>query len=74
VLAHEFGPNVPVALDSDVMLSVRQFYHGPADALERVKNARIHAGVHFLTACEVGTELGIAVANYVIQNRFQTID
>ena len=74
VLAHEFGANVKFTLESDVMLGVRQTYHGPADALEQVKNARIHAGIHFRTACEVGTELGMAVANYVIQNRFQKLN
>ena len=74
VLAHEFGPYAPFIIDSDVMLGVRQKYHGPADALEQVKNARIHAGIHFRTACDVGTELGVAVANYVIQNRFQRLN
>jgi hypothetical protein len=74
VLAHEFGASVPFTLESDVMLGVRQTYHGPADALEQVKNARIHAGIHFRTACDVGTELGAVVANYVMQNRFQKLN
>jgi hypothetical protein len=73
VLAAEFGSNVPITLDSDVMLGVQQRYRGPADALEQVKNARIHAGIHFRTACDVGTELGAAVANFVLQNRFQRL-
>ena len=74
VLSHEFGPNAPFTIDSDLMLGVRQTYHGPADALERVKDARIFAGIHFRTACEVGTELGGAVAQYVIENRFQKLN
>jgi hypothetical protein len=73
VLAAEFGSNAPITLESDVMLGVQQRYHGPADALEQVKNARIHAGIHFRTACDVGTELGAAVATYVLQNRFQRL-
>jgi hypothetical protein len=74
VLASEFGAHVPFTLDSDVMLGVEQHYRGPADALEQVKNARIFAGIHFRTACDVGTELGAAVANYVLQNKFQRLN
>jgi PAP2 superfamily len=74
VLSHEFGPNVPFTIESDVMLGVRQTYHGPADALEQVKNARIHAGIHFRTATVVGTELGAAIASYVIENKFQKLN
>ena len=73
VLSHEFGSNVPFTVESDIMLGVRQTYHGPAEALEAVKNARIHAGIHFRTATVVGTELGAAIANYVIENRFQRL-
>jgi hypothetical protein len=74
VLSQEFGAHVPFTLDSDLMLGVRQTYHGPADALERVKEARIFSGIHFRTACEVGTELGTNVARYVLQNRFQKLN
>jgi hypothetical protein len=74
VLSEEFGAHVPFTLDSDLMLGVRQTYHGPADALEQVKDARIFAGIHFRTACEVGTELGANVARYVIENKFQKLN
>lgn len=74
VLTREFGENVPFTLESDLMLGVTQNYHGPADALERVKEARIYAGIHFRAACQVGTELGAAVADYVLQNKFQSLN
>ena len=74
VLASEFGPHVPFTLGSDVMLGVQQDYQGPADALEQVKNARIFAGIHFRTACDVGTALGATVANYVLQTKFQRLN
>ena len=46
-------------------------YRGPLHALEEVVNARVYAGIHFRTACNVGTELGTSVAEFVIANYFQ---
>lgn len=74
VLAHEFGPHAPFTLTSDLMLGYQQTYHSFAAALEDVKSARIFSGIHFRTACEVGTDLGANVASYVIQNRFQKVN
>jgi hypothetical protein len=37
-------------------------------ALEDVMAARIDAGIHFRTACNVGQSLGIKVADYIIDN------
>ncbi|HET7217858.1 MAG TPA: vanadium-dependent haloperoxidase [Vicinamibacterales bacterium] len=74
VLAHEFGENAPFTIDSDLMLGVQQTYHGPGEALEKVKEARIYAGIHFRTATHVGTELGAAVANFVLENKFQKLN
>jgi len=74
LLSHEFGEHTPFTVESDVMLGVTQTYHGPADALERIKEARIYSGIHFRTATQVGTELGAAVANYVLENKFQKVN
>ena len=71
VLAHEFGEHATIVVDSDLMLGVTQRYRGPLHALEEVVNARVNAGIHFRTACHVGTELGSAVAGFVIENTFQ---
>jgi hypothetical protein len=74
VLAAEFGSRTDVTLRSDLMLGVIRHYTNVAAALEDVKNARIFAGIHFRTACEVGTELGATVAHYVMQTKFQPIE
>lgn len=37
-----------------------------SDAAEQVKEARIWAGIHYRTACDVGQQTGQAVADYVI--------
>jgi hypothetical protein len=73
VLSAVFGANAPITLSSDLMLGVNQHYRNPADALEEVKNARIFAGIHFRTACNVGTDLGATVADYVLQNKFRRL-
>jgi hypothetical protein len=74
VLTRQFGENVPFTLESHLMLGVTQNDHGPADALEHVKGARIYTGIHFRTACQVGTGLGAAVADYALQNKFQRLN
>lgn len=71
VLANEFGERATIVLDSDLMLGVTQKYRGPLHALEEVVNARVYAGIHFRTACNVGTDLGTSVAEFVIGNYFQ---
>lgn len=35
--------------------------------------SRIHAGVHFRTACEVGLDMGRAVGEYVFENALQAV-
>ena len=37
-----------------------------SDATDQVKEARIWAGIHFRTACDVGQEVGRSVADYVV--------
>jgi PAP2 superfamily len=74
VLAAEFGSLTDVTLRSDLMLGVVRHSRNVAAALEDIKNARIFAGIHFRTACEVGTDLGAAVAHYVMQTKFQPLN
>ena len=38
-----------------------------------VVNACINAGIHFRTATEDGTTLGAAVAEYVLDHKFQRV-
>jgi hypothetical protein len=74
VLAHEFGNRTRFTLESDQMLGVSRSFRSFSTALEEVKNARIFAGIHFRTACDVGQELGVAVARHVLETKFQRID
>jgi hypothetical protein len=74
VLAELFGNRTRITLDSDLMLDVTRSFRSFSSALEEVKNARIFSGIHFRTACDVGQQLGISVARFVLANKFQPID
>jgi hypothetical protein len=74
ILGNEFGDHVKFSISSDLVPGVSRQFHGVADALEEVKNARIFAGIHFRLACEVGQALGKAVAGYVLANQFQRVN
>ena len=71
ILADEFGERTPFTLKSDVLVGVSRTFHRFSEALEDVKDARVFAGIHFRTACDDGTVLGKAVAQYVLDNAFQ---
>jgi hypothetical protein len=71
ILADEFGERTPFTLRSDVLVGVSRTFRSLSEALEDVKDARIFAGIHFRTACDDGTVLGKAVAQYVLDNAFQ---
>jgi hypothetical protein len=74
VLAAEFGDKTRIAVESDLMLGVTRSFRSFSAALEEVKDARIFSGIHFRTACNVGQELGVNVARFVLDNTFQRID
>jgi hypothetical protein len=74
ILGNEFGDHVKFSISSDLVPGVSRQFHGVADALEEVKNARIFAGIHFRLACEVGQALGKTVAEYMLANRFQRVN
>jgi hypothetical protein len=50
---------------------VARTFHSFSEALENVKDARVFAGIHFRTACDDGTVLGKAVAQYLLDNGFR---
>ena len=56
------------------MIGVTRSFRSFSSALEEVKNARIFAGIHFRTACDVGQQLGANVARFVLDNKFQPIN
>ena len=71
ILADEFGDRAPFTLRSDVLVGVARTFHSFSEALENVKDARVFAGIHFRTACDDGTVLGKAVAQYLLDNGFR---
>jgi len=71
ILADEFGERTPFTLRSDVLVGVPRAFRSFSEALEDVKDARVFAGIHFRTACDDGTQLGRAVAQYVLDNAFR---
>jgi hypothetical protein len=73
ILANEYGEHRSFGVTSDLMIGVTRSFHSFTAALEEVKNARIFAGIHFRTACEDGTTLGKAVAQYVLEHKFQRV-
>jgi hypothetical protein len=70
LLTAYFGDNTRFTVPNDVMLGVRRSFRSFSSALEEVKDARIFAGIHFRTACDVGQKIGIDVANYVLEWMF----
>ena len=73
VLADEFGERTRFSVTSDLILGVSRSFRSFSDALEEVKNARIFAGIHFRTACDDGTKIGLAVGRYVLDHNFQRL-
>ena len=68
ILAETFGEATSFGIVSLAMPGVTRQYHNFSEALEDVKNARVFGGIHFRTATTDGTSLGIAVADYVMEN------
>jgi hypothetical protein len=73
VLANEFGSQTHFQMQTDLLVGVTRSFHGFAEALEEMQDARIDAGIHFRTATEDGTALGAAVAQYVLDHEFQRV-
>ena len=69
----EFGDRTRFTVDSDQMIGVTRSFRSFSAALEEVKNARIFAGIHFRTACDVGQNLGETVARHVMDTKFQRL-
>jgi hypothetical protein len=65
VLTNYFGNRVPFRVTSDGMPDVVRSFSSLSAATDEVKNARVFAGIHFRTACDVGQGLGVAVADHV---------
>jgi hypothetical protein len=71
VLSAYFGEDTPFFLESQAAPNWIRSYPNFSTALAEVDNARIFAGVHFRTGCEVGTVAGSEVATYILENRMR---
>ena len=74
VLAHYFGKNSNIVVDSEVSPGVVRSFSDFASAQVELNNARVYGGIHFRTACDDGQATGTAVAKFILQNAFQRID
>jgi len=73
ILAAAFGDNTPFTIDSDTRPGTRSFASFSA-ALEEIHDARVFGGIHWRTACKVGSKIGQAVAAYVSTHTMRLAD
>jgi len=78
ILIDFFGDATPFTTDSENLLAtdgsrvIRSFGRF-SDALEEIHNARIWGGIHFRTACSIGSAIGEAVAAHVLANALRPL-
>jgi PAP2 superfamily len=68
LLSHELGDEHTFTLSSPNFPAFTWTFDRFSAASAQVKEARIWGGIHFRTACDVGQELGVALAEYVLEN------
>lgn len=68
VLADYFGDATSFTVKSHTNLSWTRSFSSFSAAVAEVADARVFAGIHFRTACVVGTAAGADVAAYVLEN------
>jgi PAP2 superfamily len=68
VLARELGDEHSFTLSSPNYPAYTWTFDRFSDAAAQVKEARIWAGIHFRNSCNVGEAVGVAIADYVIDN------
>lgn len=69
VLESFFGDDVAFTVESpDVPGSVPRSFASFSSALAEIHNARVFGGIHFRTACQLGSKLGVDVANWVLSH------
>jgi hypothetical protein len=64
ILASAFGDHTGFTIDSDTRPGTRSFPSFSA-ALAEIHDARVFGGIHWRTACRVGSAIGQAVAAYI---------
>lgn len=75
ILAQVFGdnPGMTINVTSDTFAGTRSF-STYSEALAEIHDARVFGGIHWRTACLLGSALGESVAEYVMTHAFQPHD
>jgi len=68
VLERELGDDHTFTISSPNYPNFTWTFDRFSDATAQVKEARIWAGIHFRHACDTGEQVGVAIADYVIEN------
>ena len=68
LLAAVFGDDTSFTIDSETLPGTIKSFSSFSDALADIHNARVWAGIHFRTACRLGSDLGVKVADWVMAN------
>ena len=68
LLATVFGDDTSFTIDSETLPGTIKSFSSFSDALADIHNARVWAGIHFRTACLLGSELGVKVADWIMAN------
>jgi hypothetical protein len=66
VLGALLGDDTPFTVGSEVAGSHPRSFSSFAAALAGIHDARVFAGIHFRTACQLGSRLGANVADWVM--------
>ena len=73
MLAAHFGEDSRFALESPAMPGVIRSFAGFPAAVDELADARVFAGIHFRTACEVARVTGEEVAEYVLEHSMRRL-
>ena len=68
LLATVFGDDTSFTIDSETLPGTIKSFSSFSDALADIHNARVWGGIHFRTACRLGSELGVKVADWIMAN------
>ena len=74
VLARELGDEHTFTLVARDFPSFTWTFHRFSDAAAQVKEARIWAGIHYRTSCNVGQAVGLQIADYVLDNFLRPLE
>ena len=68
VLADFFGDETSFTVKSHTNLNWTRSFTSFSSAIDEVADARVFAGIHFRTACDLGAAAGSEVAAYIMEN------